>query len=197
MKERKIVNNGYYHVYNRGSKRVFLFGDDWDCIRFIKLSRDALERNQNKLVAYCLMGNHYHFILRVKNKVSLSRSMHALGLSYATYYNYKYCMNGHVFQGRYNCKYINSTSYLIYLSRYLHRNPLELSFSLDLSILDNYRWSSYHKYIGKKRKSDIKLIHTDVLKYFVNQEEYREFCVAPDNSIRRWVSDLVSRPGLI
>ena len=113
------------------------------------------------ILAFCLMPNHYHFILRQKIDNGITKFMHKLGTGYTNYFNLKNERTGSLFQGSYRAKEIDQQNYFDYLLFYLHFNPLDLigenwrekgkkdSRKYE-DFLKNYRWSSHLDYFGQK-----------------------------------------------
>jgi putative transposase len=79
-----------------------------------------------ELVAFCLMPNHFHLILREVKDGGIANYMHRVAHGYAKYFDKKYEQSGHVFQGPYKAVHVEDDKQLLYLSAYVHRNPREL-----------------------------------------------------------------------
>lgn len=102
-----------------------------------------------EIVCFCLMPNHFHFLLKETREGGISAYMQRLGLSYTKYYNLKYSRSGHLFESSFQAIHIHRNEYLMYLSRYIHRNPVELI--RNNQPLTNYHWSSYPDFIDRNR----------------------------------------------
>ncbi len=133
-----FVPNSYYHVFNRGSEKRTIFLSDKDYNNFLKRVKEGLEKYSISLLAFCLVPNHFHFLLKQKTGTSLSKFMNALLLGHAKYFNTKYERVGPLFQGRFKAKIIETDEYLLQLSKYIHQHSLS----------DFY--SSYANYLGQK-----------------------------------------------
>src|SRR5260370_25240280 len=93
---------GYcYHVLNRGNGRRPVFRKDGDFAAFIKLLREAGARVDVRLLAYCLMPNHFHLALWPRRNGDLSAYMMWLTTAHVRRYHQHYHSSGHVWQGRY------------------------------------------------------------------------------------------------
>jgi putative transposase len=128
MRRRKRIfkQHGYYHVYNRGNRKNPIFIDTQDKIVFIKNLKIYTKRFNIELEGYCLMYNHYHLILKTKNNPQdLSKMMQAFTTKFCLYYNKKYGLVGHVFQGRYNAVYVAPNWNLERVKKYLKNNPVK------------------------------------------------------------------------
>lgn len=103
------------------------------------------------MIAYCLMKNHFHFLLRQNSNIPISTFMLRLSTSYAKYFNIKYGEVGSLFQDRFKAKLVETDEYLLHLSRYIHQNPIKILGST-LGVergLRTYRWSSYPAFLGE------------------------------------------------
>ncbi|MBI4999858.1 transposase, partial [Candidatus Gottesmanbacteria bacterium] len=104
-----------------------------------------------ELLAFCLLPNHFHFLLKQNSDISIAKFMNSLLLGHAKYFNTKYERVGPLFQGRFKAKMIETDEYLLQLSKYIHRNPLADSGNLkDSRNLQDYFYSSYSNYLGIK-----------------------------------------------
>lgn len=118
------MDGGFYHVFNRGNDRRKLFGDPADYRFFLNKLALLIKTYESVLYHYCLMPNHFHFLLKVQKAKDLPASMHRLQLSYARYFKKAYRFTGHVFQERFRSPRISEESYYLQCGRYIERNPL-------------------------------------------------------------------------
>jgi len=114
------------------------------------------------IVCFCLLPNHFHFILRQAIEGGISLFMQKLGTAYTMYFNERNARTGGLFQGTYKAKHVASDRYFLPLTRYIHLNPLDL---LDPGwkergvgkgreaqrFIVDYPWSSYADFIGTAR----------------------------------------------
>ena len=130
------ISGGVYHVYNRGNESRDVFLDEEDFHVFMYLLDHYLcppipgvkTRNyfgKIKLLVFCLMTNHIHLLLVQQEERVVDKFMHGLLTSYAMRMNKKYKRVGHVFQGVYKARLLESDLDLINISRYIHLNPFE------------------------------------------------------------------------
>jgi putative transposase len=147
----------YYHVLSRGNKQEAIFLDDNDRQTFLKTIARMSERFDVTIIAYVLMGNHYHLLIRT-NRANLSKSMQWLGTTYTTIFNLRNFQVGHLFQGRFKSILVENEAYLLQLSYYIHRNPLRAGI---VQRLIDYPWSSYPAYAYDRRSPD--WLKTDLL----------------------------------
>ena len=111
--------------------------------------------NHNKkisLIAYCLMPNHFHFLLKQTDKNNMTDFLRALSTRYSMYFNKRYGRVGSLFQGRYKAVLVDNEMQFLYLSKYIHRNPLDLPGYQPSNLLD-YPYSSYRNFTGTIHQS--------------------------------------------
>ena len=151
-------DGAFYHVVNRGNRhgRVFVSHRDYEL--FIEKLEDSVEIFDVRVLAYCLMPNHFHLYLSTR-QANLSRFMQRLLTSFCVAYNKSHRSSGHVFQGRFKSHIVEDRRYGTELSRYIHLNPVrtkqleKASFAEKLAVLQDFRWSSYACHIGGCRRS--------------------------------------------
>lgn len=173
---RYFQKGSFYHVYNRGNRKQNIFISNRDYERFLKRALTYKKKFEISILSYCLMPNHFHFLLKQDSDASITNFMLRLGTSYAKYFNIKYGEVGSLFQDRFKAKLIESDEYLLQLSRYIHRNPKEILPLTPGVELGDYRWSSYPIYM-QKAKND--LVDSDfILNYFAQSNpsaDYEKF----------------------
>lgn len=190
--------NSYYHIYNRGVAKNKIFLDDKDYKTFLfylkfyltlelhdkdlqgrtlKVPPSKIPNNftdEIKLVAYCLMPNHYHFLIYQKRKDMIQHFMRSLGTKYSMYFNRRYERVGPLFQGKYKGVLVDSEEQFIYLSKYIHQNPIEILPAG--SDLEGYKYSSYLNYLGVINQTWVK--PRDILDLYTDnnkQISYKQF----------------------
>ena len=132
---------------NRGRGRQTIFHSSIYFHAFLTTLQEAHQRFGARIHAYCLMGNHYHLVLETPYG-DLSRIMRHINGMYTQRYNRLKNTDGPLFRGRYKAILVDKDSYLLPLSRYIHRNPIETK-NPNVKQLAAYRWSSYPAYINK------------------------------------------------
>lgn len=191
------VEGGWYHVTARGTERRTIFPDETYCMHFLELLERMSERYGVEVHAYCLMGNHYHLLLRTP-EANASAAVQWLNVSHSVWFNRKRGRVGHVFQGRFKSVLIDGDgSWLLIASAYLHLNPVRVEAlglgkaanaaeRLGLSPLDrgqietrlktlwDYRWSSYLVYAGYMKKPDW-LVTQALWRRAGGREKYRNY----------------------
>lgn len=126
---------------NRGHRYVPIFLDDQDRRLFLQLASDSLKATGVEAAAYCLMGNHFHLIVHCPQS-GLSAMMQRLAGRYTRAFNARHGGDGPLFRSRFASTSITTDAQLLAVTRYVHRNPLELRFRID-----DYPWSSYASYL--------------------------------------------------
>lgn len=214
------VENGYYHVYNRGVEKRIIFEDEQDYKVFIKYLKEYLSAPPDRkdliktfslrggsfkgvpepiknyqstvdLVAYCLMPNHFHLLLKQSKKNAMEKFIRSLATRYSMYFNKRYERVGKLFQSHYKASMIENDNYLLYLSKYIHLNPKE--YGKDL--INSY--SSYADYLGIRKtswiKSKIILDNFGKAKYpfLKNHNTYKEFVEGVDPDEASLLKDLI------
>lgn len=124
---RYFQKNCVYHLYNRGNRKLKICFDAEDYTRLIHLIKKSFPIQSFDILGYCIMPNHFHLlVVRIKNQ-NISYSMQILGASYTRYFNKKYCLIGHLFQGTYRYKNVTTGRQLLSTSEYIYKNPQGLS----------------------------------------------------------------------
>ena len=136
-----------YHVMNRGRQRQRIFHGPTYYHAFLETLAEAHERFGLVIHGYCLMGNHYHLLLQTP-RGNLGRAMRHINGVYTQRYNRLKHTDGPLFRGRYQAILVETDRYLLPLSRYIHRNPVESPRPL-VRALDTYPWSSYPAYLNQ------------------------------------------------
>lgn len=128
-----------YHVTSRGDRREPIFAGDADRHMLLEVLAQATERFDAQVLAYCLMGNHYHLVLHTREP-NLSRFMRHLNGVYTQRFNRRHGLVGHLFQGRFKAILVDRDAYLLALCRYVERNPVAAGL---VKAAADWVWSSY------------------------------------------------------
>lgn len=182
------IAGALYHITSRGNARENIYVDDEDRETFLILLAKACNRYDWYCHAFCLMGNHYHFLIETGTP-SLSKGMQYINGSYTQTYNRRHKRVGHVFQGRFKAILVEKESYLLELARYIVLNPLRARM---VRSAQDWKWSSYRSTAGFDHNSDC--LTTDWLlarfsdKKKLAQTRYRAFVQAGKNQPSPWES---------
>lgn len=132
--------------------------------RAIKLLRLNNFTDSVDLIAYCLMPNHFHLLIKQHDATAIDRFMNSLCTRFTMYFNRKYKRVGTLFQGVYKAVLVESDEQLLHLSRYIHRNPLDLASQGEaLRNLRDYLNSSYSVYLENSNHKDVKWLHPEYI----------------------------------
>ena len=134
--------DGLYHVTSRGLERRAIVRDDADRGRWTDLLDTVATRRRWRVLAWALMGNHFHLFVRTP-EANLSAGMHDLNSGYATGFNRRHGRVGPLFQGRFKAILVEGGAHEWELSRYIHLNPVRAGLAADPT---GYRWSSCRCY---------------------------------------------------
>lgn len=142
-----------YHVHGRGNGGAPIFLSDDDRLFFLGVLCDVKTKTGANILAYCPMGNHYHFLIEV-GEVPISSIMRRLLTRYSKHFNIAAKRFGHVFQARFKAKLVTDQSYLTTLFPYIHNNPVEEGWVKDPA---DWPWSSHRQFVGKIRSVGLDL----------------------------------------
>ena len=219
--KREIVTGEIFHVLNRGVDNREIFLEEEDYFRFIHnlfefndpspvfnlsyyLNRlqsidfvNQYIKKPRKLIveilAFCLMPNHFHLLLRQREEGGLTKFMRKIGVGYANYFNQKYQRSGALFQGRFKLILVKEETHFIHLPYYIHFNPLDLkmpdwrkgeieNYQNAIKFLESYRWSSHLDYLSKKNFPSVTQ-REFLLKIFGGSENYKR-------GIENWLKEM-------
>ncbi len=166
----------YYHIFNRGVNRQPIFFADRNWGFFIQRLRKYFIPVLADIVAYCLMPNHYHLLVFVKDDRFSHSVMQGFVTSYTKAINKEQGRVGPLFQGRFKGILIDNDDYLVHLTRYIHRNPVDARL---VKRPADWLFSSYRDYIGLRQgtlpKPDVVMEQfTSLADYAVYVEETDE-----------------------
>ena len=193
-----LATGHIYHIFNRGVNKGNIFFEEGDYKRFIRVAvhyltskrtfshsgliktgsdtgspkSDPVSEIEKKVqvLAYCLMPNHFHFLIKQIAHKGITWYMQHLGNSYSHYVHTKHKRVGPLFEGRFKNVLVQSDEQFIHVSRYIHLNPLVSGL---VSGLDDYNWSSYLRYVNDIEDS---LCDPEpVLALFKSKEDYKQF----------------------
>ncbi len=142
------IPGGYYHVIGRGLERRAIFKRNKDKSEFLFRLGFNLSRSNAQCLAWAIMPNHYHLLIRVDIE-PLAKLMSPLLTGYAGYYNKQHDRTGYVFQNRFHSILCDADAYLLELVRYIHLNPLRAGLVEDVDSLDTFPWTGHAGVLGK------------------------------------------------
>lgn len=197
-----LITGEIYHVFNRSVARqpIFVFQKDYkralDIIGFYIYQKPLLRfshynrlpekqktdfiqnlkkkgKKQINLISFCIMPNHFHFLIKEIHPEGITTFMRNFQNSYAKYFNKRSERSGAVFQSMFKAIRIETEEQLLHVCRYIHLNPLTSYLIKDLSELETYPWNSFKYFLENKDQEsvDVKFI----LDYFPSIKKFKEF----------------------
>ncbi|PIC63514.1 transposase [Sporosarcina sp. P13] len=168
----------YYHVVMRGNNRQNIFATEEDMYHLMRCIAHAYEKYRFTLIAFCIMTNHYHLLIRSED--DLSKIMREINRRYSDYYSKRYNHVGRIYQRRYFSKEVDTPQSLLAVSRYIHRNPIETKIPMVKRLAD-YPFSSFPLYDDTTTSLPYIDIHS-ILRYLPppfekTSESYIRYCL--------------------
>ncbi|MDP3696640.1 MAG: transposase [Candidatus Taylorbacteria bacterium] len=171
-----------------GSSRI----QDKTLSELIKIKQENNNKQLIDISSYCLMPNHFHILAREKEENGISKFMQKVITGYTMYFNKKHERTGALFQGKFKATHVNEDRYLSYLISYIHLNPIKLiepewkeiginDLKQAEKYLDNFKYSSYQDFLGRKRFENAILNKDSLPKYFNSSFDFKK-------SIIEWLS---------
>jgi putative transposase len=192
-----LVNQSIYHVFTKSIAGFKVFNFESDYVRMLAVAsyylsdkvpcrfsffNDALNRGVQiqydttdvlvRVIAYCIMPTHVHFILQQTQDYGISRYMNLILKSYSKYLNIKLDRKGPLWQGRFETVLISTDEQLLHLTRYIHLNPVTAYL---VERPQDWLYSSYQEYISQKTKVDGFCTYDHVLT--ISKVSYEEFVI--------------------
>jgi len=197
-----IIKNQIYHIFNRSVAKQPIFKTNNDYSRFLKVADfyrfsspglrysfynrldaenrlefiERLRKDGQKAVsifAFCLIDNHFHFLLRSLEENGIQSFARKIQDSCAKYINLKNKRTGSLFQEMFKAVRIDSDEQFLHVARYIHLNPISSFIANTIEDLENYPWSSLPGYIGKNKHEfvDYEFLNS----FYLNEKELRKF----------------------
>ncbi|HTP13339.1 MAG TPA: transposase [Bacteroidota bacterium] len=161
-------------MYNRGCSRNRIFRSS-ENFRFLQRTlRDYTSHFEVLVIAYALMPNHYHFVLKQCGDKSVGDCMQRIFNKYVKAFNKMYHRSGTLFEGPFRAIQIDEVGYLLRLCRYIHRNPLEAGL---VKRIEQWEFSDYCDWIHPKAGVESPAVSL-FPKYFKLPFEYAQFVLA-------------------
>jgi REP element-mobilizing transposase RayT len=192
----KFKRESYYHIYNRGADRNCIFFERENYLYLLRKLKHYSQKYNISVIAYCLMPNHYHFLLRQDGDTPINIPVAYLFNGYSKAINKKFNKSGTLFEGPFKAIEVEDKNYLMELCRYIHRNPAD-----DELVKDILEWefSNYHEWIGKRNGS---LFDKEFIKkYFHKEKSYEEFVAdfysykQAKNDLKKYLQEMNKKKG--
>jgi REP element-mobilizing transposase RayT len=163
----------FYHFYNRGASRLSIFKEPDNYLFVLRKMKYYARQYNLKFIAYCLMPNHYHFLIRQDGEHTAGLLPQRVFNSYSKAYNKRFEHFGTLFEDNYKVKVVQTTSHLLHLCRYIHGNPVKDGFVSDPA---DWSYSNYLEWVGQREGT---LYDPDfVRESFPAPADYRTFVLA-------------------
>lgn len=196
------LRSGYiYHILNRGINHAPIFVEKKDYQRFMDLLdycrftdypvkfslfkslsferkqqiKSALKEKFVSFISYCLMPNHFHFVLRQEKDNGITSFINRFLTSYTKFFNTKHKRNGPLFVGRFKAILVETEEQLFHLVRYVHLNPYSSVVVKTIDELSVYPWSSFGEYLKSKTEPETCDQKELILSQFANKESFKRF----------------------
>ena len=142
-----------YHLLNRGDRGDRIVRDDHDRARFLETLGEACRKTRWRVLAVCLLSNHFHLVVETPQANLVLGMKWFLG-TYTGRFNRRHRQFGHLFSGRYKALLVDGDTpgYLRTVCDYVHLNPSRAKLIPGDEPLERYRWSSYPYYLKPARQ---------------------------------------------
>ena len=160
----------YYHIYNRGADRLPIFRETDNYIFVIRKMKKYCQELRLTPIAYCLMPNHYHFLIRQDGRQSAGLLPQRIFNSYVKAYNKRFERSGALFEGPYKVDHIDKESHLLHLCRYIHANPVKDGL---VAQLEDWLYSNYLEWM--ELRSGTLVDREFVRAHFLTPKRYEAF----------------------
>lgn len=176
---RSYIQTTFFHVITQGINKSYIFEYAEDIKYYIKIMYELEKEQDIKLIAYCIMNNHSHMLIKTENIMELSKYMHRLNTKYAIYYNKKYSRVGYIFRDRYKSEGIYSEEHLYNCIKYIYDNPVKAGICQSAQ---EYPYSNYKNY-NKHIRGNYVFLDVDINNEQLCREVIEEFLTV--NSIEK------------
>ncbi len=143
----KFIQGGYYHIYNRGAGRQSIFRKHENYVYLLDMVKELLPTLQLTLIAYCLLPNHYHWLVRQNREIPAGLLAQRIFNRYSNAFNNMYQRSGTLFEDRYQAKPVLTDDYLHQVCLYIHANPVRHGLAMTPAL---WPYSNYLDWIGQR-----------------------------------------------
>ena len=172
MAKRTVVFKAgrYFHIYNRGAGKAKIFFEEDNYIYFLKKMKEYSAEYEFSIIAYCLMPNHFHLLVRQDSEQPLNKALGFMFNAYTKAINKRYSRSGTLFEGSFRSIEVEDKKYLLELCRYIHRNPIDDGL---VKNIEDWKYSNYHEWVNKRNGSLFDEQFRD--KYFPSGKGYETY----------------------
>ena len=140
---RKCTDSNYFHIMVQGYNKEFVFNEIASKEKMKELIFHKLKDLSVKVIAYCIMDNHFHLLIKTESVADMSKYMARINSSFAKFYNKVNNKVGYVFRDRYRGEAIYNINYLMNCIKYIHENPVKAKMVMKA---EDYAYSSMNDY---------------------------------------------------
>jgi len=144
-RDTEFARDGFYHIYNRGAGHQAIFREDENYLFALRQVKTYARELNIAVIAYCLLPNHYHLLLRQDGQQPAGLLPQWVFNSYTKAFNKRYARTGTLLEGRYKAIPVDKEGYLLHLCRYIHANPMRHGLA---SQLEEWPYSNYPEWMG-------------------------------------------------
>lgn len=166
----QFVPGSYYHLYNRGAHRQSIFRQESDYLSVLARTKEVARLYQIAVIAYCLMPNHYHFLVRQEGPHRAGQLAQSVFNGYSKSFNLRYAHAGTLFEGPYQVRLVETDRHLRHLCRYIHANPVKDGIALAPEL---WPYSNYLEWINQR--SGTLVDREFVVQHFPEPQRYVAF----------------------
>jgi len=165
-----FVPGAYYHIYNRGAGRLPILHEERNYLYLLRLLKAVAAECQVTVIAYCLLPNHYHWLLRQDGETAAGKVPTRVFGSYSQAFNRAYGRSGTLFEGPYKALPVQADRYLVNVCCYIHLNAVHHGLA---RTPEEWPYSNYLEWIEKRQGT---LVDRELIRaYFANPRAYEEF----------------------
>lgn len=165
----QFIQGHYYHIYNRGAGKATICLDDDDFTSILQRMKEYVTKYSIAIIAYCLMPNHYHWLVRQDSIVEARILPQRVFNGYVKYFNKRHNRSGTLFEGPFQAKLVNKDEYLRHLPRYIHGNPVKDGFAASPEL---WPYSNYAEWIGIRQGTLVD--HNFIEEFYPDRQQYKQ-----------------------
>lgn len=152
---RTYIKTIFFHIITQGINKSYIFERSEDIKFYLRMMKKLSKEQEVKILAYCVMNNHTHMLVKTNQTEKMSKFMQRLNTTYGIYYNQKYNRVGYVFRNRYKSEGIYNEKHLYNCVRYIYNNPVKAGIC---SQAKEYQYSNYKELNSKYKEINENLI---------------------------------------
>ena len=169
-RDTQFIQGAYYHIYNRGANRTSIFLDEADFLDTLKRMKEYAARFSIAIIAYCLMPNHYHWLVRQDGLTEARLLPQRVFNGYVKAFNRRHQRTGTLFESEFKANPVEEDGYLRHLCRYIHINPVKDGFTTAPEL---WPYSNYLEWI--KARNGTLVDHRFIDEFFPDMYKYQQY----------------------